>query len=380
MSSYTTLFLLILFNCVPSCEAVTPERRALRYNAMILFLLTCLGLFGWFRKKKRRHKRKANQKKIKTDFNTDSPILQTESRIPHPEPTTIQTESLVLQTIPTTSQTESPIPHPEPSTSQTESPVLHPEPSTSQTESPVLHPEPSTSQTESPVLQTIPVKFQTEQTESPILQTEPSTIQTESTVLQTELSTSQTESPVFQTERSTSQTESPVLQTEPSTIQTESPVLQTEPSTSQTESTVLQTELSTSQTESPTLQNEPQLKEIKSGNNNYYYHLYIFLGVIADVLREKFHIKFSRDPKTLFKELEREQEKINGSKEKKNKPFLYKDQLDLLFPTTGETDSRTFDITLLAILLRYFCGYNIPNTKFKDWGKLDAKESEESKM
>lgn len=48
------------------------------------------------------------------------------------------------------------------------------------------------------------------------------------------------------------------------------------------------------------------------------------------------------------------------------KKGLYDDQIELLFPTTGQPDSKNFDITLLALLLRNICSLTAPSKGWKD--------------
>ena len=89
--------------------------------------------------------------------------------------------------------------------------------------------------------------------------------------------------------------------------------------------------------------------------------------------REMFHKHFSRDPATLFNQLNEPANRriLNDLKKKR---VLKEDQYLLLFPSSGLTDSSKFDMTLLSLLVRSICGYQEPTT---GWNK-DPDDADES--
>ena len=94
--------------------------------------------------------------------------------------------------------------------------------------------------------------------------------------------------------------------------------------------------------------------------------LQIFRGLSEETCLDRFHNNdtqsFSRDPNTLYLEL---QEKISPINRLKKQRVLKQDQYDLLIPPSGDTvDSTKFDITLLMVLLTNFCGFKYP---MKNW-------------
>ena len=94
---------------------------------------------------------------------------------------------------------------------------------------------------------------------------------------------------------------------------------------------------------------------------------------ITQTLRNKFHQYFASDPKTLFKELSAHKATLIGYLRKK---IIYKDQYALLLPSNGLSDSKTFDVSLLAFLLRALCGLPQPITGWdKDPSPTDQTES-----
>lgn len=77
---------------------------------------------------------------------------------------------------------------------------------------------------------------------------------------------------------------------------------------------------------------------------------------IEEIERNILHTVFPRDPKLFYQELiTNHQKKLLELKNKKR--ILNKDQYDLLFPVSQETNSEHFDATLLGILLRSICGF-----------------------
>lgn len=62
--------------------------------------------------------------------------------------------------------------------------------------------------------------------------------------------------------------------------------------------------------------------------------------------RKCFHKHFPTDTKLLYAELKKHDNKFQ------NRKILKQEQYDILFAASGETDSKTFDRTLLAFLLR----------------------------
>ena len=82
---------------------------------------------------------------------------------------------------------------------------------------------------------------------------------------------------------------------------------------------------------------------------------------IEEIERSIFHTKFSQHPVALYQELKKNHvKKLN---ELKRKGILNSYQYDLLFPSNQQTDSRTFDTTLLHVLLRSVCGFNSNSNK-----------------
>ena len=88
-------------------------------------------------------------------------------------------------------------------------------------------------------------------------------------------------------------------------------------------------------------------------------------GCKLQLLREKdeecllklFHKKFPTDPKKLNAELQKHQ---GTFKQLLKKNILKQKQYDLLFPNSQQTDSGSFDVTLLFLLIRTLCGYKQP--------------------
>ena len=79
-------------------------------------------------------------------------------------------------------------------------------------------------------------------------------------------------------------------------------------------------------------------------------------------LLEIFHKHFSRNPATLFRELKTHESKLNGIRGR----IMKEDQWELIFPTSGLTDSKKFDATLTFLLIRNLCRYVMPQT---GWGQ-----------
>ena len=102
----------------------------------------------------------------------------------------------------------------------------------------------------------------------------------------------------------------------------------------------------------------PQIQCVSTEEENGL-RLQLLIDKATDVLRNKFHRYFSKDPKTLFQELSIHQ---NVLKKYLAQKILFKDQYSLLFPTNGVTNSGSFDICLLTFLLRALCGIPAPAT------------------
>jgi len=77
--------------------------------------------------------------------------------------------------------------------------------------------------------------------------------------------------------------------------------------------------------------------------------LYLLIKKIGTkVCYEIFHRYFSKNPKILYQQL--------LPYKKILKPFLFQNQFDLIYGDTNqETDSRSFDVTLLLLLIRKTC-------------------------
>ena len=66
-----------------------------------------------------------------------------------------------------------------------------------------------------------------------------------------------------------------------------------------------------------------------------------------EVLRDKFHETFPRDPKALYETFQKKKAKI---KKMMRNRLIFQDQFNLMFPPTGDTvDSRKFDVKLLMV-------------------------------
>ena len=86
-------------------------------------------------------------------------------------------------------------------------------------------------------------------------------------------------------------------------------------------------------------------------------HLNLMLEKGKEYLLGVFHIQFPTNQTDLYNELLKHQKTL-----KKLRPnILKKDQWDLLYPASQQTDSSKFDITLTFLLIRQLYGYRAPS-------------------
>ena len=81
------------------------------------------------------------------------------------------------------------------------------------------------------------------------------------------------------------------------------------------------------------------------------------------VLRAKFHQFFPTDPKQLYNKISKHKEKILKSVRKRIISYV---QYMTLLPDDEETDSSTFDLTLLTYAMRVLCEIKAPITGWED--------------
>ncbi|CAG2255365.1 unnamed protein product [Mytilus edulis] len=82
--------------------------------------------------------------------------------------------------------------------------------------------------------------------------------------------------------------------------------------------------------------------QISEEESNYLKVVFVLLRIATPLVRVKFDNEVH--PIQLKKELDRSRQKLQG--------FLNQEQMDLLFPKTGDPTSRTFDITLMILLIK----------------------------
>lgn len=87
--------------------------------------------------------------------------------------------------------------------------------------------------------------------------------------------------------------------------------------------------------------------------------LQLLRGKIEERLLVRYHQYYPRDPKDLYQAIQNDERRIRALMSIR---VLNRLQYDLLLPASAETNSGRFDTTLLAVLLREFCGIPEPVT------------------
>ena len=86
--------------------------------------------------------------------------------------------------------------------------------------------------------------------------------------------------------------------------------------------------------------------------------LNVLLEKGQEYLLRIFHTQFPTSQTDLYNELLKHQQTLKKLRPK----IIKKDQWDLLYPASKQTDSSKFDITLTFLLIRQLCGYKAPST------------------
>ena len=87
------------------------------------------------------------------------------------------------------------------------------------------------------------------------------------------------------------------------------------------------------------------------------FRLHLLVGKCREALFKTFHTHFSSSPFTLYNQLRKVQASLL---QLKNRKILTSVQWKLLFPNNCRTDSNSFDISLLYLLIQYTCNITTP--------------------